>query len=257
MEISTRILVCKPAWFIEPPDRANIWPFRNSLQNSAARSMLRYCSSVSLETGFDATGTPTGSLASACRNGSTRGRRDFDAIVYPLDNDGDADGIDLEVLLLQLVIAQGPGVVRPMGVLFDADLILMDQNVILKRIDGSVVLELEAPIVSLGRGGQDFEDHHGVEKVIITGHPRLSANHRDIRIGIHAARYFDAEIRTEGLARTAPQSHIEFAGEILLQPRMVRRAAGHGEHLAVQKFAAELRRAFDVQILLASQLGNR
>jgi hypothetical protein len=35
--------------------RTHISPSRNSLLNSAARSMARYCSSVSSETGFDAT----------------------------------------------------------------------------------------------------------------------------------------------------------------------------------------------------------
>src|ERR1700722_11036880 len=44
---------------------ANISPSRNSLRNSAARSMFRYCSPVSLETGCDATGLPPASLASA------------------------------------------------------------------------------------------------------------------------------------------------------------------------------------------------
>jgi hypothetical protein len=59
------------------------------------------------------------------------------------------------------------------------DLILMDQNVMLERIDSSVVLKLEAPIVLLGRGRQDFEDHDRVEKVIVADHARLSANHRE------------------------------------------------------------------------------
>jgi len=38
-------------WFSEPPDMANICPSWNSLFSNAARSICRYCSSVSGVTG--------------------------------------------------------------------------------------------------------------------------------------------------------------------------------------------------------------
>src|SRR5437879_10132752 len=73
----------------------------------------------------------------------------FNAIVDTAQQDGDADRIDRQFLLEPLIIAQSPGVSRLAAIAFDPDLVLVDQDVFSKRLDGSVVLEFNASIVLL------------------------------------------------------------------------------------------------------------
>jgi hypothetical protein len=86
------------------------------------------------------------------------------------------------------------------------DLILMDQNVMLERIDSSVVLKLEAPSYFSVEGDRTSKIMTGLRR-LSSPTTRGSPQTIESPIGVHGWR-FDAKIRAECLARTAPQVNI-------------------------------------------------
>jgi len=104
------------------------------------------------------------------------------------------DGVDFQFFVQTLVVAQRPPVIRLTGVLLDANLVLVNQDIVLEGSDGPIMLKFQAPVVMLGGTRENLEDGSGIMKGILAGFWLFSANHGQIRIGVHFAGDPDAEI---------------------------------------------------------------
>jgi hypothetical protein len=139
---------------------------------------------------------------SASARGSIRSWRDGNSAVNPPQRDRDPDGVDLQLFVGTLVVAKSPSAIRLPRELFDADLFLIHQDVVSKRIDSAIELKFQAAIILLGRRQKHLKDRHGIDEdvVIVVDGLVLSANDRDVRVHIRPARYLYAGIGTKRLA---------------------------------------------------------
>src|SRR6266478_914338 len=99
---------------------------------------------------------------------------------------GHADRIDLEFFIRALMISKRPDVSLLAGELLNSHLVLIDQDVILERLDGAVPLKLQATIINLGGWREHLANNNGIDdniQVIVGGVP-WSTDDGDIRVGV-------------------------------------------------------------------------
>src|SRR5918993_930990 len=113
------------------------------------------------------------------------------------------------------------------------------------------MLELLAPVVGFGGGGQDFDDHQRVEQDIlfVIGELLLPASYHEVGISEQArSRYLHPHVTGVDVARTIPQLDIERRHQIGNYPVVPPASSRHREHLALVKLAPELSLSLDGEI---------
>src|SRR6202023_2273938 len=94
---------------------------------------------------------------------------------------------------------------------------LRDEQVLAKRVQGAVMLELRAAIVGFGAGGEHLDQHRrvGQDVAVAVGQRRLAADHDDVRIGIEApGGDQDSQVVDMDLAGTTPELPVELRAYI-------------------------------------------
>lgn len=155
---------------------------------------------------------------------------------------------------------KSPARIRLPREVFDERCVRIHQNVILKRCNLAIKLELLAPVeVSRGRG-ENFDDHRGIDEVVGRAlvSQRCSAHNRNVGINVRSrSRGPDASVRRKYSEASAPRLEHECSPEIHADKRMPNSSAGHRKDLSIDEFALAFSRALEPEIFLLCNLCNR
>src|ERR1035441_1180727 len=122
------------------------------------------------------------------------------------------------------MVAQGPGACILVYVLLDSRFVLIYQDVFSQGWDGPIELEFHSAIVQLRAGRKNFEDNNWIEKnvLLVVRKLQLSADHRNIRVGVHARGNANAKIGTKDLTLATTQLPVQLCQDTNCQTGMAR-----------------------------------